>query len=146
MLLQGRYFASQPVPASYASVNYWGVTAISFNNAKAKKQLGKWIFKPVGGTQSLTEEEAKTKGADFSFDDLRQRVKAETVAFDFNLQLAEAGDKTDSATVPLPEGRKKVSLGRLTIKAVSADATGPCVAITFNPVVLPKDIEASNDQ
>lgn len=79
-------------------------------------------------------------------DDLRQRVPAETVAFDFNLQLAEAGDKTDSATVPLSEGRKKVSLGRLAIEAVSADATGPCVAITFNPVVLPKDIEASNDQ
>ena len=140
MLLQGRYFASQPVPASYASVNYWGVAAISFNNAKAKKQLRKWIFEPVGGTQSLTDDEAKTKGADFFFDDLRRCVKAETVAFDFNPQLAETGDKTDSATVPLPEGRKKVLLGRLTIKAVSADATGRCVAITFNPVVLPKGI------
>lgn len=145
VLLQGRYFASQPVPASYASVNYWGVTAFSFTNAQDKKQLGKWIFEPVGGSRSLTDDEAKAKGADFLFDELRQRVKEETVAFDFNLQLAEAGDKTDSATVPLPEERKKVSLGRLTIKAVSADATGPCVGITFNPVVLPKGIEASND-
>lgn len=128
------------MPASYASVNYWGVTAFAFTNAEAKKQLSKWIFEPVGGTQSLTDDEAKTKGADFLFEDLRRRVKAETVAFDFNPQLAEAGDKTDSATVPLPEGRKKVLLGRLTIKAVSADKTGRCVAITFNPVVLPKGI------
>jgi len=65
VLLQFRYFASQPVPASYASVNYWGVTAFAFTNAEAKKQLRKWIFEPVGGTQSLTDDEAKTKGADF---------------------------------------------------------------------------------
>jgi catalase len=72
-------------------------------------------------------------------------VKSELVAFDFNFQLAEAGDKIDSAVVPLPEGRKKVTLGRLTIKSVSPDSTGSCVAVTFLPTVLPKGVEPSND-
>ena len=145
VLLQGKYFASQPVPASYAKVNYWGVTAFGFVDPAGKKQFGKWIFEPVGGTQSLSDDEAKAKGTDFLFDDLRERVKAGTAAFDFNLQLAEAGDKIDSAITPLPEGRKKVTLGRLTIKSVSPDATGPCVNITFQPTTLPKGVEASND-
>jgi catalase len=145
VLLQGRYFAGQPVPASYGKVNYWGVTAFGFVDASGKKQFGKWIFEPVGGTQGLSDDEAKAKGADFLFDDLRQRVKSDTVAFDFNLQLAEPGDKIDSSVVPLPEGRKKVTLGRLTIKSVSPDAAGPCVAITFQPTVLPKGIEPSAD-
>jgi catalase len=145
VLLQGKYYASQLVPASFGKTNYWGVTAFGFVDASGKKQFGKWIFEPVGGTQTLSDDEAKAKGADFLFDDLRNRVKSDSVAFDFNLQLAEPGDKIDSAITPLPEGRKKVTLGRLTIKSVSADATGPCVAITFQPTVLPKGVEPSND-
>ncbi len=145
VLLQGRYFASQPVPASFGKTNYWGVTAFGLVNAAGNKQFGKWVFEPAGGVQTLSDDEAKAKGADFLFDDLRQRVKSELVAFDFNFQLAEAGDKIDSAIVPLPEGRKKVSLGRLTIKSVAPDATGACVAITFLPTMLPKGVEPSND-
>ena len=145
VLLQGRYFASQPVPASFTTVNYWGVHAFAFVNTKSSKQFGKWIFEPAGGTSGLSEDEAKAKGPSFLFDDLRQRVASGGVAFDFNLQLAEPGDRIDSAVVPLPEDRRKVNIGRLVIKSVAADATGECLAITFNPIVLPKGIEPSAD-
>ena len=144
-LLQGKYFASQPIPASFGKVNYWGVHAFGFTDAAGKKQFAKWVFEPVGGTQGLSDDEAKAKGAEFLFDDLRQRVAAGPVQFDFMVQLAQPGDKIDSAVTPLPDDRKKVSLGRLTIKSVSPDATGPCVTINYNPMVLPKGVEASSD-
>lgn len=145
VLLQGKYFASQPVPASYASVNYWGVHAFGFVNAQGEKQFGKWLFEPVGGVMGLSEDEAKAKGASFLFDDLRSRVAAGSVAFHFNLELARPGDRLDSATVPLPEGRKKVTLGQLKVTSVAPDAGGDCLAITFNPMVLPKGVEPSAD-
>lgn len=145
VLLQGKYFASQPVPASFGAVNYWGVHAFGFTNAKGDKQWGKWIFEPVGGTQGLTDDEAKAKGPSFLFDDLRQRVAAGNVAFDFKLQLAQAGDRIDSAVVPLPEDRRKVTLGRLTIKSVAADGAGECLTITYVPTLLPQGVEASAD-
>jgi catalase len=145
VLLQGRYFASQPVPASFGAVNYWGVHAFGFVNAKGDKQFGKWIFEPVNGVRTLTDEEAKAKGAQFLFDELRQSTGSGGVAFNFNLQLAQTGDRIDSAVVPLPEDRRKLTLGRLTVKSVSADAKGDCVGITFNPMVLPKGIEPSAD-
>jgi catalase len=145
VLLQGRWFASQPVPASFGAVNYWGVHAFGFVNARGERQWGKWIFEPVGGTQGLSDDEAKAKGPHFLIDELRQRVAGTGVAFDFNLQLAQPGDRLDSAVVPLPEGRRKVTLGRLTIRSVAADATGECVGITFNPTLLPKGVEASAD-
>ena len=53
VLLQGRYFASQPVPASFASVNYWGVHAFGFVDATGKRQFGKWIFEPVGADAAV---------------------------------------------------------------------------------------------
>jgi catalase len=145
VLLQGKYFASQPVPASFGAVNYWGVHAFGFVNASGTKQFGKWIFEPVGGVQGLTDEEAKAKGPSFLFDDLRQRVKDDKVAFNFNLELAEPGDKIDDATVPLPQGRKKVNLGLLKVTSVAEDAGGACLTITFNPMILPKGVEPSAD-
>lgn len=145
VLLQGRYFANQPVPASFGTINYWGVHAFAFANARGEKQFGKWIFEPVGGVRTLTDEEAKARGASFLFDDLRQRAASGGVVFDFNLQLAQPGDRIDSAVVPLPDDRRKVNLGRLTIKAVAADAAGECLAITYNPIVLPRGIEPSAD-
>jgi catalase len=145
VLLQGKYFASQPVPASFGSVNYWGVHAFGFVNASGTKQFGKWIFEPAAGVQGLTDDEAKAKGPSFLFDDLRQRVKEGKVAFNFNLELAQAGDRIDSATVPLPEGRKKVNLGLLKVISVAEDGGGACLAIAYNPMVLPKGVEPSAD-
>ena len=68
-----------------------------------------------------------------------------TVAFDFNLQLAEPGDPLDSAVTPLPKERKKVTLGRLTLKSVSPDAVGACLTVTYNPLMLPKGVAPSAD-
>lgn len=143
--LQGKYLASQPVPASFAGVRYWGVNAFGFVDAAGRTQYGKWVFEPVGGLLSLTDDEAKARPAEFLVDDLRQRVAAAPVAFDFKLQLAEPGDRIDSAVTPLPEGRRTVTLGRLTIRQVQADAGGDCQSITFNPIALPRGVVASAD-
>lgn len=145
VLLQGKHFASQPVPASFGSVNYWGVHTFAFVDGRGNKQFGKWIFEPVGGTQGLSDDEAKAKGPSFLFADLRQRVMAGQVAFDFKLQLAQAGDRLDSAVTPLPADRRMVNLGRLRITGVSPDASGPCLTITYNPMLLPKGVEAGPD-
>jgi catalase len=130
---------------SFGSVNYWGVHGFGFVNAQGAKQWGKWTFEPVGGTQGLSDDEAKAKGPNFLADDLRQRVAAGNVAFDFKLQLAQPGDRIDSAVHPLPEDRRKVTLGRLTIKQVAADGAGECLTITYVPTLLPKGVEASAD-
>lgn len=145
VLLQGRYFASQPVPASFAALNYWGVHGFAFVDARGQRHWGKWVFEPVGGVQGLTDEEAKAKGPSFLYADLRERVKAGTAAFDFKLQLAQDGDKLDSAVVPLPADRKMATLGRLRITEVAADGGGPCLNITFVPTNLPKGVEPSAD-
>ena len=145
VLQQGRYFASQPVAASFASVNYWGVHGFGFTNSKGEKTWGKWIFEPIGGVQSLSDDDAKAKGPNFLFDDLRDRVKSGRVSFQLNLEIAQAGDKIDNATIPLPEGRKKVTLGTLKVTTVSPDGGGECLNITFDPNRVPKGIEGSAD-
>jgi catalase len=143
--LQGRYFASKAVPASYASTNYWGVHGFGFTNARNEKVWGKWVFEPVEGVQTLSDEEAKAKSPNFLFDDLRQRVASGKASFNFNLEVAQAGDVLDNATIPLPDGRKKITLGVLKVVSVSPDSTGPCLNITFDPNIMPKGIEGAPD-
>ena len=145
VLLQGKYLAAQPVPASFASLNYWGVHGFGFVNSQGVTTWGKWLFEPVDGVQGLSDEAAKAKGADFLFADLRQRVAAGKARFDFNLELAEAGDPLDNPTIPLPAGRKKVNLGQLHITQVEAEGSGACQGVTFIPTVLPKGVVAGND-
>jgi catalase len=145
VLIQGKYFASKAVPASYASTNYWGVHGFGFSNARNQKVWGKWVFEPIEGVQTLTDEEAKAKDPNFLFDELRQRVAAGKASFNFNLEIAEAGDILDNATIPLPEGRKKVTLGVLKVVSVSPDNTGPCLNITFDPNNMPKGVEGAPD-
>ena len=145
VLLQGRYLASQPVPASYAKVNYWGVNAFAFVDARGGRQLAKWIFEPAGGTLGLTDDEAKAKPSEFLADELRARVASGPVEFNFNLQLAQAGDNVNSAVVPLPEDRRKVTAGKLVIRKVEAGSGGACAGMMFNPLALPKGVEPSAD-
>jgi catalase len=106
---------------------------------------GKWVFEPVGGVQTLSDEEAKAKGPNFLFDDLRQRVAAGNASFNFNLEVAQAGDTLTNATVPLPDGRKKITLGVLKIVSVAPDGSGPCLNITFDPNIMPAGMEGAAD-
>lgn len=139
------YLAKAPVPASYATVNYWGTNAFEFSPPGARKVHGKWMFEAARGTIGLTDEELKSLSDNFLDEELRRRVTSSGVAFNFKVQLAEPGDKVDDATVPLPEGRKIVTAGRLVVDRVEPGAGGACDKITFNPLVLPKGVGPSAD-
>ncbi len=144
-LLQGAYLAKTAVPASYGSASYWSTNAFEVVNAAGQGQFVRWQFAPEQGTVGLTDEQMKSMPDDFLAADLRQRVAAAPVVFDFKLQLAEAGDPLTDPTQVWPDGRRVVSAGRLVIDAVQAGAGGACDKITFNPLVLPQGIKASAD-
>lgn len=81
--------------------------------------------------------------------DNAKSVRGLALAFDLPAgevwQLAQAGDNVNSAVLPLPAERAKVSVGTLTIRQVEAGAGGACANITFNPTALPKGVEPSAD-
>lgn len=142
-LLQGAWLAGQPVPASYASVGYWGVNAFEFVNAAGASQFVRWQFSPESGLSGLSAEQLKDMPDDFLAAELGQRLASAPVAFTFNAQLAERGDPLTDPTKLWPESRAVVSLGKLHI--VKIEAAAACDAITFNPLVLPKGIKPSAD-
>lgn len=143
--LQAGYLAKAPVPASYGSVNYWGVNAFELVNAKGASQFVRWQFVPEKGTLGLTDEQMKSLPDNFLASELRTRVATSPVTFDFKLQLAEADDLLTDSTKVWPDSRVVVPAGKLVIDRVEPAEGGACDKITFNPLVLPKGIKASAD-
>jgi catalase len=139
------YLAKAPIPASYAAVNYWGVHAFRFTNARNVTAFAKWRFQPVGGTLGLTAEQLQTLPNDFLADELTQRLTVGPVAFDMILQVGEPGDNTVSPVVEWPTSRREIAVGRLTIDRIDAAAAAQCKDVTFIPLNLPKGIAPSDD-
>lgn len=144
-LIQGGYLAKAPIPASYGAVSYWSTNAFELVNAKKESQFVRWQFAPEVGTLGLTDEQLKSLPDDFLADELRKRVAAGPVAFDFKVQLADKSDQLTDPTKVWPDSRPVLPLGKLVIDKVEAALGGACDKITFNPLVLPKGINPSKD-
>jgi catalase len=142
---QAEWFAKRGVPASYAAVNYWGVHAFRFSNEQGRVQHARWVFEPESGEQLLDDEQVKALPEQFLADELRRRIAPAPAAFHMRLQLAEPGDNLVNPTMQWPEGRRTVTVGRLVIDKVEPGAGGACDPVMFNPLVLPKGVEPSDD-
>src|SRR5581483_8642150 len=81
----------KPMPASFAQENYCGVTAMRFTNHEGVSRYGRFRILPESGVQHLSADEAKTKPADFLFEELAQRLAASPVRLRIAVQLANDG-------------------------------------------------------
>lgn len=52
VLMQGKYFAGQPVPASFAKVNYWGVHAFGFVDAAGTSSSASGCSSPLAARRA----------------------------------------------------------------------------------------------
>jgi catalase len=141
---QAAWLASQPVPASYAGVNYWGVHAYTATNAASAKQVFKFKLVPTAPA-GLTEDEAKAKPADFLVAELTERVAKGPTSFKLVAMLGETGDATNdpSSQWTNEDSRKLVTLGTLAVTALEDNKT--CDAGVFDPTILADGLAGPND-
>jgi catalase len=79
---------------------------------------------PVAGNEYLGEAEAAARGANFLFDEIKERVARESVRFRLAVQLAEGGDTIDDATVRWPEERPQRAFGEINLEEAAANNAG----------------------
>ncbi|MBA2126834.1 catalase [Hyphomicrobium methylovorum] len=129
---QGAWLNSHPIPASYSTVNYWGVHAFTFINDEGKKQVIKYKALPVGGEVGLSDDEAKSKDPNFYRAELKEQLAKAPAEFTLTAILGESGDPTDDPTAVWPEDqRKSVTLGKISITGLEDNKT--CDAGVFDP-------------
>ena len=135
----------KPIPASFARESFYAVSAFKFTNAKGQSRYGRYRMLPLAGNEYLDEAGAAARGANFLFDEIKERVAKESVRFRIAVQLAGAGDSTDDATVRWPEDRPQVALGEISLKEIAANNAGEQQQIIFDPVPRVDGIEPSAD-
>jgi catalase len=135
----------KPFPLSLAKETYFAVTAFAFTNASGEEKFGRYRILPELGNDHLTDEEAAVLAPNYHFDEIAQRVSKEPIRFKVVVQVAEAGDVTDDATVHWPESRQLVEFGTVELTKVVPDSIAQQQHIIFDPIPRVDGIEPSAD-
>ncbi|BBZ97048.1 catalase [Bradyrhizobium diazoefficiens] len=145
-LNQANYVAARPLPGSFAGTTYWGVHSFPATNAENETRFIKFKVVPARGEITLSEDEARTKPADFLHDDLGMRIAAGNVRFNVMALLDRPGDPTMDVTTRWPDEdlRDEVRLGTIVITGFEPDQA--CDVTIFNPANLAEGIGHPPDE
>ncbi|HUJ40546.1 MAG TPA: catalase family peroxidase [Candidatus Acidoferrales bacterium] len=137
--------APKPSPASFASEQYFGVTALRFVNAGGEARYGRFRIVPAAGVEHLNEAATKAKGANYLFEELAGRVGKGPIRFDIQVQMAGPGDKVDDATIHWPAERPVIPFGKLELTATVPNDAQDQQRVIFDPIPRVDGIEPSED-
>ena len=135
----------KPFPSSLARESYFGVTALRFTNKDGVSRYGRYRIAPDAGIEHLDDATAKTRGANYLFDELTERIARGPIGFQVLVQVANDNDIVDDATVHWPEDRPLINLGRILLTNPVLDNTREHEKIIFDPIPRVDGIEPSAD-
>ena len=134
----------KPSPASFATEAYFGVTAFRFINREGFARYGRYRIVPQAGIEHLDDAVVKTKGENYLFDELTERLAAGPIRFDLHVQIANESDIVDDAMHHWPADRPVVHLGAIDLTAKAPDDEEHR-RIIFDPIPRVDGIEPSAD-
>ena len=138
------FLAAQKTPASFATISYYGVGSFKFINAKGEGHYVRYQLVAEAGEQLLTDEEREKQSANYLMEEIRVRVAAAPIGFALYAQVAEHGDRINDPSIAWPDNRKRVLLGRLEIKRLTANTAEEDGTLVFNPSNVPTGIETAD--
>jgi catalase len=109
----------KPSPSSFARESYFGVTAFCFTNKDGVSRYGRYRIIPDAGVERLDDATTRSKGANFLFDELTQRIAAGPISFQILVQVANDKDVVDDATIHWPEDRRLIQFGKVVLTALA---------------------------
>lgn len=135
----------KPSPSSLARETYYGVTAFAFTNAEGQTKFGRYRILPELGNDFLTGDQVAQLSENYLYDEIAERIAKEPVRFRIVVQVADAEDTVDDATIHWPESRKLVELGTVELTQVVPDTLAQQKHIIFDPIPRVDGIEPSAD-
>lgn len=138
------FLTTQKLPASYATVEYFGVNSFKFTNAGGAAHFVRYQFLPLSGEHVLSKAEFDKAGPEYLQTEIRARIAKRTIRFQLVAQLAEAGDKIEDPSIAWPATRKKVPLGVIELQKLDPNTPEQDKALSFSPNRIPDGIETAD--
>jgi catalase len=121
------------------------VSAYRFTNDESVSTYGRYRIRPDGDGEYLDASAAAAKSPNFLFDERKERISKNPVAFHILVQLAAQGEVVDDATVQWPEDRQQIEFGRIELTSVAPNNEAEQRHIIFDPIPRVDGIEPSGD-
>ena len=135
----------KPIPTSFAKESFFAVSAFKFTNAEGVSRYGRYRIPPVAGNEYLDETRAAAETPNFLMDEIKERIAKGPIMFRIVVQLSQAGDAVDDATVRWPENRPQLAFGQISLTGITPNNAGEQQQIIFDPIPRVDGIEASAD-
>jgi catalase len=137
--------APKPFPSSLARESFFAVTAFAFTNPAGQTRFGRYRILPALGNDYLTPEQVAKLPENYHYDEIRERVARQPIRFRIVVQLADASDTVDNATVHWPESRQQLDFGTVELTQVMPDSLAQQQHIIFDPIPRVDGINSSAD-
>ncbi len=138
------FLTTQKLPASYATITYFGVNSFKFTNKNGTSHFIRYQFVPEDGERLLTADQFSQAGAQYLQTEIKQRVASKTIRFKMYAEIAQDGDNIENPSIAYPAGREKILLGYIEIKTLAANTTDEDKALSFSPTNIPDGIETAD--
>ena len=128
-----------PPTTGFADSTFSSLNAFFLVDAAGHRTPVRWSFRPM---QAALPPKA---GDDGLFDALVRQLRAGPLTWRLHLVVGEPSDPVADATLPWPPDRRVVDAGTLTLTAAETEASGNARDVNFDPLVLPRGIEPTDD-
>jgi catalase len=135
----------KPIPASFATESYFGVSAYKFINEDGLENYGRYRIRPEGPPAYLEAASLAKQSPNFLFEEIEKRLSGGAVRMRIAVQLANGRDVVNDSTVHWPNDRPQVDIGTFELLAVQPDNQAEQRQIIFDPIPRVDGIEASDD-
>ena len=130
-------------PESYATVAYNSIHSFRWTASDGTARWVRYRFEPEEGERQLPGDEAKSRGPDYLQEDVLGR---ESTAFRMVVVVAADEDAVDDPTVPWPDDRERVEVGRLELTGPETERERDGDILVFDPTRVTDGIEVSADE
>ena len=144
-LIAGAAVLAAAPPESYLRCAYNSLHAYRFVDETGGSRFVRYRWEPEAGEASISNEEAETRGPDYLQDDLASRLADKPADFRLLVQIAEDGDDVDDPSIPWPDERQRVTLGRLEVTGLAHDREQGDDVLVFDPTRVTDGIELADD-
>ena len=133
-------------PASFARVHYYSPHTFKLLDADGGATWIRFRWRTEDGEEErIADDDARARGRDFLFDDLRERLAKGPIRFTLLLQLHPDGASLVDPSEVWPDDSGLVEAGTLEITGVVDDPEGDGRIEVFDPLRLGDGIEPSDD-
>jgi catalase len=129
-------------PESYATCAYNSIHSYRWIGADGESRFVRYRWEPEAGESSLAPDEAKARGRDYLQEEILARGDS---AFRLVAVIATEEDAVDDPTVPWPEERERVEVGRLVLTGPELERERDGDILVMDPTRVTDGIELSGD-